>query len=34
VVAMSDGMQPSTACNKYTDPHSCPFAEWMVERMR
>lgn len=27
-------MQPSTTFSTYTDFHSCPLAEWMVERMR
>ena len=33
-VARSDGMQPSTALSTNTDFHSCPLAEWMVERIR
>jgi hypothetical protein len=29
-----DGMQPSTAFSTNTADHSCPFAEWIVDRMR
>ena len=32
-VAMSEGMQPSTALRTYTECHSWPLAEWMVQRM-
>jgi hypothetical protein len=31
---MSDGMEPSTQFRTKTDFHSCPFAEWMVDRIR
>ena len=30
----SDGMQPSTAFRTKIDFHSCPFAEWIVDRIR
>ena len=33
-VAMSDGMQPSTTFSTCTAFHSCPLAEWMVDRIR
>jgi hypothetical protein len=33
-VARSDGMRPSTALSSVTAAHSCPFAEWIVDRIR
>ena len=33
-VPRSDGMQPSTTLSTNTDLHSCPLAEWIVERIR
>ena len=31
---MSEGMQPSVTFRMKTASHSCPLAEWMVDRMR
>src|SRR5450759_2743854 len=31
-VAISDGMQPSTTFRTRTAFHSCPFAEWIVDK--
>ena len=33
-VPRSDGIQPSTALSTNTDFHSCPSAEWIVERTK
>jgi hypothetical protein len=30
----SDGMQPSTTLSTNTDFHSCPLAEWIVDKIR
>ena len=32
--AMSDGMQPSATFRMKTTSHSCPLAEWMVDKIR
>ena len=33
-VARSDGRHPSTVLSRKTAAHSCPLAEWRVERIR
>ena len=33
-VARSEGMQPSATLSMNTVSHSCPFAEWIVDRIR